>query len=147
MSSHELALSGLKILAEGALPYADVTRNQAKPTRVGPGGNIDIRNGEAVLIDTEMSPLRYIYERRVPVNVLAYEGTTLARELVLDQMLEAIGEAVAANRRLNINGEDRCEWLDLEAPDLDDLDATGAETIGGATFYFVVTYGTANPLT
>ena len=146
MSSHELALSGLKILAEGALPYAEVTRNQAKPSRVCPGGNIDIRNGEAVLIDTEMSPLRYTYERRVPVNVLAYESSALSREQVVDKMLEAIGDAVAANRRLNINGEDRCEWLDLEAPDLDDLDATGAETIGGATFHFIVTYTAKTPL-
>ncbi len=146
MSSHENVLAGLKILTECALPYADVGRNSDKPARVEGGGRVDIRNGEAVLIETELSPLRYIYERRVPAIVMAYQSGSLTREQVVDQMLETIGTAVAANRRLNIKGEDRCEWLDLEAPDLDDAESTGAETVGGATFHFVVTYVATTPL-
>jgi len=147
MSSHEDVDTGCVRVVECALPYADVEYNQDKPVRIDAGGYARIGRGDSVLIETELSPLRYIYERRVPCVVMGYESSSLTREQVVDRMLMAIGAAAETNRRLSFDGRDRCDWLDLEVPDLDDATATGAETAGGALFHFVVTYGTANPLT
>lgn len=146
MSSHEDVDDGCFCLVKAALPHADVKFNQDKPPRVGAGGYANVGRGDSVLIETELSPLRYIYERRVPCVVMGYESSTLTREVVVDGMLATIGDAAEENRRLTFDGVDRCEWLDLEVPDPDDATATGAETVGGALFHFVVTYGTSNPL-
>ena len=147
MSSHEDVDNGCFRLVETALPYADVKYNQDKPPRVGAGGYVNVQRGQSVLIDTELGQLRYIYERKVPVVVMGYESADLARDQVVDRMLVSIGEAVEENRRLAFEGVDRCDWLDVDVPDPEDAETTGAETVGGALFYFVVTYGTPNPLT
>ncbi|MCR6657982.1 MAG: hypothetical protein NVV72_01060 [Asticcacaulis sp.] len=146
MSSHEDVDNGCFRLVKAALPHADVHFNPDKAPRVSAGGYAEIKRGESVLIDTELGQLRYIYERKVPCVVMGYESATLTRDQFVDRMLVSIGDAVEANRRLNFDGQDRCDWVDLDVPDPDDATADGAETVGGALFYFVVTYGTANPL-
>ena len=147
MSSHEDVDDGCFRLVKAALPNAEVVYNADKPPRIGGGGYVDIKRGESVLIETELSPLRYIYERKVPCVVMGYESARLPRDQVVDQMLYTIGGAIEQNRRLTFGGTERCDWLDADVPDPDDATATGAETAGGALFYFVVTYGTPNPLT
>ena len=144
MASHrEIVLGGIRALIAAALPAAKVERNAAKPERIPTGGLVIIRDGDPGDPEVYLSPLTYIYTHRVPVEVAVLAATPLSREQVLDQSLQAISEAIEANRTLG----GLCDFIDPEAPSTDDLEATGTVAARWADLVILVTYATTNPLT
>lgn len=142
-SRREEVVDAIKSLVAGALPAAEVKRNLDKPERIPPGGLVIIRDGDPGEPDVLLSPLTYIYEHRVPIEVAAFASASLTRELVIDQMLSAIGTAVEADRTLG----GLCDFLDTEAPTSDDLETAGAMSGRWADAAIVASYATVNPLT
>ena len=142
-SKREQVLEAIKALVASALPSAEVKRNLDKPERIPPGGLVIVRDGDPGEPEVLLSPLTYIYEHRVPIEVAASASATLTREQALDQMLAAIGEAVAADRTLG----GLCEFLETEAPTSDDLETAGAISGRWADAAIIASYATANPLT
>lgn len=143
MASHrEQVIEAVKALVEGALPGADVKRNQTKPERIGPGGHVVIRDGDPGEPETTLSPLTYTYSHVIPVEIAAYESASMAREAVLDGMMAAVGAAVAADRTLG----GLCTWLDVTAPAPDDAEAAGAEPFRWADVGVIAVYDTRTPL-
>lgn len=142
-SKREQVLEAIKALVASALPSAEVKRNLDKPERIPPGGLVIVRDGDAGEPEILLSPLTYIYEHRVPIEIAAFASASLTREQALDQMLAALGEAVAADRTLG----GLCEFLDTEAPISDDLETAGAISGRWADAAIIASYATANPLT
>lgn len=142
-SKREQVLEAIKALVASALPSAEVKRNLDKPERIPPGGLVIVRDGDAGEPEILLSPLTYIYEHRVPIEIAAFASASLTREQALDQMLAALGEAVAADRTLG----GLCEFLDTEAPTSDDLETAGAISGRWADAAIIASYATGNPLT
>jgi len=142
-SKREQVLEAITALVASALPSAEVKRNLDKPERIPPGGLVIVRDGDAGEPEILLSPLTYIYEHRVPIEIAAFASASLTREQALDQMLAALGEAVAADRTLG----GLCEFLETEAPTSDDLETAGAISGRWADAAIIASYVTANPLT
>src|SRR5581483_9062187 len=121
-SRREDVLDAIKALIVGALPNAEVKRNLDKPERIPPGSLVIIRDGDPGESEVLLSPLTYVYEHRVPVEIAAFASATLSREQALDQMLVAIGTAVIADRTLG----GLCDFIEAEAPVSDDVETAGA---------------------
>lgn len=142
-SKREQVIGAIKSLIASALPNAEVKRNLDKPERIPPGGLVIIRDGDPGEPDVLLSPLTYVYEHRVPIEIAAFASASLTREQAIDQMLAAIGEAVATDRTLG----GLCEFLETEAPTSDDLETAGAISGRWADAAIIASYATANPLT
>ncbi len=141
-SRREQVIDAVKALVAGALPNAEVKRNLAKPERIPPGGLVVVRDGDPGEPEVLLSPLTYVYSHRVPIEVAAYESSSLPREQILDGMLGAIGEAVQADRTLG----GLCDFLEVEAPATDDAETLGAIPARFAEAFVVAVYGTTDPL-
>jgi hypothetical protein len=141
-SKREQVIEAVKSLLATALPNAEVKRNLDKPERIPPGGLVIVRDGDPGEPDVLLSPLVYVYEHRVPIEIAAFASASLSREEALDQMLSAIGTAVAADRTLG----GLCEFLDTEAPASDDLEIAGALSGRWAEAAIIAAYSTSNSL-
>ena len=141
-SRREQVIDAVKALVAAALPNADVKRNLAKAERIPPGGLVIVRDGEPGEPEAMLSPLTYIYTHRIPIEVAAYETASKSREKVLDEMLGAIGAALAADRTLG----GRCDFIEAEAPSTDDVEAAGARAGRWADAAIIAVYGTTDPL-
>ncbi len=142
-SKREQVIEAVKGLLVSALPDAEVKRNLDKPERIPPGGLVIVRDGEPGEPDVLLSPLVYVYEHRLPIEIAAFASASLSREEALDEMLLAIGAAVAADRTLG----GLCEFLDTEAPTSNDLETAGALSGRWAEAAIIAAYSTTNPLT
>lgn len=141
-SKREQVLDAVKALVAAALPDADVKRNLAKADRIPPGGLVIVRDGDPGEPEVMLSPLLYIYTHRIPVEVAAYETSSQPREQVLDEMLGAIGAAVAGNRTLGA----LCDFIEAEAPATEDVETAGARPGRWADAGIIAVYGTTDPL-
>jgi hypothetical protein len=141
-SRREQVLDGIKMLIATALPNADVKRNLAKPERIPPGGLVIVRDGDPGEPEVMLSPLLYVYTHRVPIEIAAYESSSATREQVLDEILGAIGTAVAGDRTLG----GLCDFIEAEATATDDIDTAGARPGRWADAAIVAVYGTPDPL-
>lgn len=117
-------------------------RNLAKAERIPPGGMVIIRDGDPGEPEVLLSPLLYVYTHRIPIEVAAYETSSQPREQVLDEMLGAIGIAVAGDRTLG----GLCDFIEAEAPATDDVETAGARAGRWADAAIVAVYGTTDPL-
>lgn len=142
-SKRETVLMAVFDLVRGALPDADGQRNQPKPDETAPGGAFNQLDGTLELLDVRLSPLAYEYDHRIGFEVVAYPSATLTKEQVLDAMMVAVGAAVDADRYLG----DLVDFLRVEAPDTDNADMLGVQTLRFSEFAIVATYSTPNPLT
>ena len=142
-SRREQVLDAIKTLIAGALPNAEVKRNLDKPERIPPGGLVIIRDGDSGEPEVLLSPLTYVYEHRVPIELAAFASASLTREQVIDQMLSAIGTAAMADRTLG----GLCDFIETEAPTPDDLETAGAISARWADAAIIAGYATPNPLT
>lgn len=141
-SKREQVFDAVKALVAAALPNADVKRNLAKAERIPPGGLVIVRDGDPGEPEVMLSPLTYIYTHRIPIEVAAYETASKPREQVLDEMLGAIGAAVAADRTLG----GLCDFIEPEAPATDDVETAGARAGRWADAAIIAVYGTTDPL-
>lgn len=141
-SRREQVLDAITALVAGALPFADVERNRDKPQAIGPGGTVIVRDGDPGEPEVTLSPLTYLYDHAIGLEVGAYASAGKTAAQVLDDMLTPIGAAVAANRTLG----GLVDWLDVAAPVTDGIEAFGVEAGRWADVDIVATYGTTNPL-
>lgn len=138
----EQVVQGVFAMLEGALPGADVLRNRSKPTRIGPGGAVIVRDGEQGDPDILLSPLSYTYTHEVLLDVAVLETSTVSREQALDQLLGEIGLAIEADRTLG----GLCEWMEAVAPVPEDAEAIGIENVRWTELSIACTYTTSGPL-
>lgn len=139
--SHRLdVLTAFVALAKRALPSADVyglNDDADAPRRICPGGQVIVRSGSPGEPEIDLSPPRYHYEHRIPIEIIAQS------EAVADALMVALGEAIAADRHLG----GLCSWLEPTAPDTEEVVIDAATALRGADLAVVASYTTANPLT
>lgn len=146
MSKRLDVLAAVKVLIATALPNATVqglTADDAKPSRISVGGYVGIGQGDPGPAEIDLSPLTYNFDHAIPVMVLGYETATRSMAEAVDDMLVAIGNAIAADRTLG----GLCVWIDAEAPGVADVTTDGTPVAAGADLTIIATYATANPLT
>ncbi|MGI4879908.1 MAG: hypothetical protein ACRYG4_20730 [Janthinobacterium lividum] len=146
MSKRLDVLAAVKVLVQAALPGADVKGldgSAARPTRIPPNGLAIIRSGDPGPPEVDLSPLNYNYEHAIPVEISGYQSSSRTNDEAVDDMASAIGRAVEADRTLG----GLCDWLDVEAPSVDDIATEGATVAAGTTLTITASYSTPNPLT
>ncbi len=141
-STRETVLAALHGVIEAALagaPAVTVLRSEVLPVSIPASGLVILRDGVPGDPEASMSPLRWHYQHRAEVEVLA-QGDDRAD--VFDAICVRIGAALAADRTLG----GLCDWAEPEAPQPSDLPEDGAGTIKAAVIAVVLHYSTADPL-
>lgn len=141
-SKREQVLVAVKALVQAALPTAAVSRNQDKAAQIGPGGAVDIRDGDPGEPEIDLSPLSYNYSHAIELVFGAYGSASLTPGQQLDAMQRAVGAAVEADRTLG----GLCHFLATAAPDRGELDIAGAESGAQAEAAIIADYSTPSPL-
>lgn len=145
MSKRLIVLTAVKALLARAAPTAEVVGldgADAAARRTPPDGLISMGAGDLGDPEVTLSPLTYLYDHSIPVEVLA------PNEMTVDAIMAAIGAEVALDRTLG----GLCDWLDLTAAGTEDIAATDdrgnltARPDRGGTFNIVASYSTPNPL-
>lgn len=137
---HEEVSQAVLTLVATAFCGAKSIRNASRPSRPDPGGNVVVRDGEMGDPEVLMSPLTYIYTRRMVLEILPFASDDPDYAATL--MLEPLGPAIEASRTLG----GLADWIEPEAPMIDDADVPGAPGLRWIEVGLLVTYATTNPL-
>jgi hypothetical protein len=132
-------------LVAAALPGVEVlglTAEAAKPSRIPAGGRAVLREGDPGDPEVDLSPLTYNYTHAIPIELDANKTAAKEAPEIIDDMLVAIGTAVAANRTLG----GLCHFIDAGLPSVDDANAEGARSGSATTLIITAHYTTTNPL-
>lgn len=140
MTIREAALSALVVALGGT--GATITRNTVIPERIPPGGLLIVRDGDPGEPEVTLSPLTYHYEHRAEIEALVQERPGHHREVDLDTLLTALGQALAADRTLG----GAVQWLAAEAPHTSDDAIPGAAAVKSALVGVILVYATPDPL-
>lgn len=119
----------------------NVYRNQDKPEKVS-GGMIIMRDGVSEEPDVLLSPLTYIFQHLVHVEVLVQAPDNASRDSALDNLLSSIGNLVTGNRSLG----GLAEWSECNAPAFTQEPIEGAPTVKMAEISIMVRFVTNDPL-
>lgn len=120
-----------------------VLRGADKPEEIPENGLIVMYDGAlGEPVEVYLSPLTYLYDHEVPVEVIVMGDTREARVTALDALLASLGTALAADRYLG----GLCDEVRELAPEVDDLTEDGAASELGAVVRIICEYGTSSPL-
>ena len=119
----------------------NVYRNLDKPQQVN-GGMIIMRDGASEEPEVLLSPLTYIYQHLVNIEVLVQNASSAARDSELDALLSSIGGIITANRSLG----GLAEWMEANAPAFIQEPIEGAPTVKMAQLSIMVRFVTFDPL-
>ena len=145
MSKRLDVVTAVKALVQRALPGCDVKgldRGSAWTNAIPPNGLAIVRAGDPGAPDIDLNPPAYNYQHQITVELAAYQSPPKTQDQILDAMLVAIGQAIAADRCLG----GLCEWLEALAPGTDDLTAPRATPAIGTELTIVAHYAAADPL-
>jgi hypothetical protein len=140
-SRREQALSALyDQLRTTAL--AIVKRNEALPQSVPQAGLIILRDGEPGEPDITLNPVQMFYRHQAEIEAFVTPPTGGGGEALLDALIEAVADALAADRGLG----GLVENLFLGAPTIEPLVIEGAAPILAARVAVVIEYLVSDPL-
>lgn len=143
-SAREAALAALFQQLQANLSGPQLKRNAETPEVVPAGGIVVMRDGDAgEPVDQEISPPAYSYEHPVEIEVLVKHADAAQRASDLDEVLQAVQAAVAADRSLS----GAVEYAELSAP-ADNLDEhmEGDAGVKAALITVILAYTTSDPL-
>ena len=141
MTARENILQALFSVLE-AIPSIKTLRNESLPEKIPSGGLLILRDGEPGEPEILLSPLSYYWQHRAQLEVLVQKGTADERDAALDDLLQAIGTAIASDRTLG----GLCDRMTAFAPDTSTLAVEGAAQIKGAVVPVELIYTTTDPL-
>ena len=119
-----------------------VYRNLEKSQQIPSGGMIVMRDGVAEEPEILLSPLTYIYEQLIAVEVMVQNPDPAARDALLDGVLVAVSGVIAANRTL----DGLAEWVEARSPEFQEDPIEGAASIRVATVQVMARFFTYDPL-
>jgi hypothetical protein len=126
MSAREAAIAALHtsltFALEGRDPAPVVLRNETVPQRIPAGGLVVVRDGEMLSETAMFSPLAWAIEHGAEVEIVVAGATPADRDTLLDDLLSAIGAAIAVDRTLG----GAVEWVGPGAPRCEDIVVEGA---------------------
>ena len=144
MSARESAITALlaNLRASAAArpsPKPVVLRNETYPQSLPAGGLVVLRDGETVVSEAIMSPLRFHIEHAAEVEVVVGGATAAARAALLDALLMALSAGVSANRTLG----GAVEYAEVGTADLEDIEYEGAAPLRAARFTVTLQFSAA----
>lgn len=144
MSAREAAIAALvaQITASAAArpsPRPVVLRNETYPQSLPAGGLVVVRDGETVISEAIMSPLRFHMEHAAEVEVVVGGATAAARAAAIDALLVALAAGVSANRTLG----GAVEYAEVGTADLEDIEFEGAAALRAARFSVTLQFSAA----
>jgi hypothetical protein len=122
-----------------SIPYVRVERNRDRPAKIPPEGMIVVRDGDVGDPEILLSPLTYVWNHGVPVELFTQSGD---RDGHLDEMLMALQAGLDAAPRLG----GLVDYMQAGGPEFDNADPEGAADLKAATVVVRLTYETATPL-
>ncbi len=140
-SRREDILAQLTATLVAGLP-ATVRRNEPLPEKLPAGGLVMLRDGELGEPEILLSPLSYIWRHRAIVEAMVSGGTAASRDGALDDLLTAIGDAIAG--AANLGG--LVDWIEIGPASFETLAIEGAAPLKGATIPITLHYATSSPL-
>ena len=129
----------LKILDSATVK---VYRNLDKPQKIPSGGIIILRDGASDEPEVLLSPLTYIYEQLVTLEVMVQNPDSATRDSALDTLLANIGSVINAYRTL----DGLAEWVEARSPEFEEEPIEGAPSVRKATLQVMVRFYTTDPL-
>jgi hypothetical protein len=136
----EQIITALLALLE-TIPAATVKREAPLPETVPAGGLIILRDGDPGDPEVLLSPPAFLWQHQAEVDVIV-GGVAAQTASALDDLLAAIGQALAADRTLG----GLADWLEWGAPKTRDLAIDGAAGLRGAVVTATIHYASADPL-
>ena len=118
-----------------------VYRNLDKPQKIE-GGLIIMRDGATDQPEVLLSPLTYIFEHLVPMEVMVQNPDSATRDSLLDALLVSIGGIISTSRTL----DGIAEWVEAESPAFIEEPIEGAASVKLAQFSVMVRFFTSDPL-
>jgi hypothetical protein len=148
MSTREDAIVALHAALVAALavrsPPPLILRNETVPQRIPAGGLVIVRDGEPLSETAMFSPLAWAIEHSAEVEIVVAGATPADRDAALDDLLSAVGAAIAADRTLG----DAVEWAGPGAPHFEDIVVEGAAASRAAIASVTLAFtAPATPLT
>ena len=117
-------------------------RNMDKAQKIATGGIINMHDGASEEPEVLLSPLTYIYEHIVTLEVIVQNPNATTRDSALDALLVSIGSVINNNRTL----DGLAEWVEAQSPNFDEEPIEGAATVRAATVPVMVRFFTTDPL-
>lgn len=140
-SKREQALSALLDRLK-AVTGATVLRNEALPERVPAGGLIVLRDGDPGAPEAVLSPLAYHFRHGAEIEAYVQAAPAASRDAAMDDLLVAIGAAVAIDRTLG----GAVDYVEMGAPELSEEAVEGAAAIKRASVTAWLHYASSDPL-
>lgn len=119
-----------------------VYRNLDKPQKIERDGIIIIRDGDVGEPEVLLSPLTYIYEHYILLEVMVQNADANIRDATLDNLLVSISNIINSNPTLG----GLSEWLEAKAPETAIEPIEGSSTIRTANVQVMARYYTNNSL-
>lgn len=130
------------IVAALAATGAKVIRNAEVPTSVPANGFVVLRDGEPGEPEITLSPLTFTFEHVVEIEAYAQHQAKAARIITLDDLVAAIGTALAGDRTFG-------GLVDFAMPGgvtIHEQGQAGAASIAAATIPLTLSYTTTDPI-
>jgi hypothetical protein len=125
-----------------AIPLAVVKRNEALPQAVPAAGLVILRDGDPGEPDITLNPVTLFYRHQAEVEAFVTPLVGGGGEALLDTLIEAVADALAADRSLG----GLVENMGLGAPTIETLIIEGAAPILAARVPVVIEYLVSDPL-
>lgn len=142
-TKRETVLQALFTLLSG-LSGPTVLRNGNLPERIPSGGIVILRDGDPGEPEVLLSPPEYVYDHHADADadVVVDAATPAARDMLFDNIMQAISSAITADRTLG----GLCDYAETAAPVPVDLIVEGAPGFKAATLPIILHYGAPDPL-
>lgn len=140
-SARETALQGLFTVLDG-ITGPTVYRNNTEDPEVPDSGMINQWDGEPGEPEVTMSPTLYEYDHPVEVEVFFAGGTSSQRDTGLDNLLQLIGAAIAADRTLG----GTVAYARVAPSDPEGEPVDGGDDIKAVNVFVIMTYTSSTPL-
>ena len=124
-----------------SVPTATAKREAPLPETVPSGGLVILRDGDPGDPEVLLSPPSYLWQHQAEIDVLV-SGADDTAIAALDDLLTAIGTALAADRSLS----GLADWLEWSAPKTSQLAIDCAAGLRGALVTVTISYASDNPL-
>ncbi|NRP15004.1 acyl-CoA transferase [Marinobacterium sp. xm-a-152] len=142
MTRREQAISALhSLLAEKLMPIL-VKRNEVLSTAIPNEGLLILRDGDAGEPEVLLSPLRYLYQHRIELEVWVQQAQSSERDQQFDQLLQRLGVALDSAGNLN----DAVDLLHTGSPEFSTESFEGGATVKVATIPIFLEFNTRHPL-
>ncbi len=139
MSKREEVLTALTSrLKTLAVP---VVRNEALPQKIPDTGMVFIRDGDMGTPEVLLSPVLYVYQHSVDVEVVVQDPDTTVRDKLTDGLLESIGKLITSDPTLG----GVVDYAHFGMPEILQEQIEGAPTLKAVIVTIILEYASTTP--